>query len=73
MQPQKRTRTLFLEEVLDMVAGREVYSFLDEFSNYHHIMITTEDRYKIAFIIEWGVFIWVVIPFGLKNAPPTYR
>jgi len=40
----------FIEEVLNMVAGHEVYSFLDGFSSYHQIMIVLENRYKIAFI-----------------------
>jgi hypothetical protein len=43
---------LFIEEVLDKVVGHEVYSFLDEFFNYHQIMITLKYRYKIAFIID---------------------
>jgi hypothetical protein len=33
----------FMEEVLDMVAKHKVYAFLDEFSNYHHIVIALED------------------------------
>jgi hypothetical protein len=57
---------------LDEVAKHEVYSFLDGFFGYHQIMITPKDRYKIDFIIDWGVFIRIVMPFGLKNAPPTY-
>jgi hypothetical protein len=36
-------------------------------------MIASEDRYNIAFITNWGVFVWVVMPFGLKNVPPTYQ
>jgi hypothetical protein len=63
----------FIEEVLDMAIGYKVYSFLDGFSGYHQIMITLEDRYKIAFIAEWGTFLWLVMPFGLNNVPPTYR
>jgi hypothetical protein len=62
----------FIEKVLDEVAGHEVYSFLDGFSSYHHIMITSTDRYKTTFIINYGAFVWVVMPLGLKNAPPTY-
>jgi len=54
-----------------MVTKHEFYSFLDEFSSYHQIMIAPEDRYKIAFITEWGAFIWLIVPFKLKNTPPT--
>jgi hypothetical protein len=36
----------FIEEVLDKVAGHEVYSLLDGFSSYHQIMIAPKDKYK---------------------------
>jgi hypothetical protein len=58
------------EEVLDMVAGHEVYSFLHDISNY--FMIAPKDKYKIALITDWGTFLQIVMPFGLKNVPPTY-
>jgi hypothetical protein len=44
----------FTKEVLDEVVGHEVYLFLDGFSGYHQIMITLEDKYKIAFITNYG-------------------
>jgi putative transposase len=62
----------FIEYVLDMVTGYEAYSFLDKFSSYHQIMIALEDQYKTTFIIEWGAFVWLVMPFELKNVP-TYQ
>jgi hypothetical protein len=37
------------------------------------IMITLKDRYKITFITKWGTFVWLVMLFELKNAPPTYQ
>ncbi len=57
----------FTKEVLDEMVGHEVYSFLDGFFEYHQIMIAPKDRYKIAFIINWGAFVWVVMPFRFKN------
>jgi hypothetical protein len=36
-------------------------------------MIAPEDKYKIVFISDRGTFVWVVMPFGLKNVPPTYQ
>jgi len=32
-----------------------------------------EDQNKIAFVTHWGAFVWVVMPFGVKNGPPTYQ
>jgi hypothetical protein len=63
----------FNEELWDMVANYKVYCFLDYFFNYHQIMTTPKDKYKIAFIINWGVFVLLVMPFALKNVPPTYQ
>jgi hypothetical protein len=63
----------FIKKVLNKVAGHEVYSCFNGFSNYHQIMIISKDRYKTIFITDWGAFIWVVMPFGLKNAPLTYQ
>jgi hypothetical protein len=63
----------FIEEVLDKMAGHEVYLFLDGFFGYHQIMIALENRYKAAFITDLVTFVLVVMPFGLKIAPPTYQ
>jgi hypothetical protein len=36
-------------------------------------MIAPKDGNKTVFIIDWGVFIGVAMPFGLNNVPPTYQ
>jgi hypothetical protein len=63
----------FTYEVINIVAGHEVYTFFDGFFGYHQISIAPKDQYKIAFVTDWGVFVWVVMPFGVKNGPPTYQ
>jgi hypothetical protein len=32
-----------------------------------------EDKEKIAFILEWGAYVYNVMPFGLCNAPTTFQ
>jgi hypothetical protein len=64
--------TPFTDEVLENVGGQESYSFTDGFSGYHQITIAPEDRYKTNFSIEWGSYQYIVIPFGLKNAPAIF-
>ena len=32
-----------------------------------------DDQEKTAFVTEWGVFVAVVMMFGLKTAPPTFQ
>ena len=44
--------TPFIDEVLDNVGGKELYSFIDGFSGYHQIRIHKDDRHKTMFAIE---------------------
>jgi hypothetical protein len=64
--------TPFSDKVLDQVAGKESYSFTDEFSGYHQVRIIEEDTKKTTFINEWGSFTYNVMPFGLKNSPGVF-
>ena len=64
--------TPFSDEILDNVGGQEAYSFTDGFSGYHHIRIALEDRSKTTFSTKWGSFQYIVMPFGLKNAPAIF-
>ena len=35
--------------------------------------MTEEDQEKTSFITEWGVFVAVIMMFGLKTAPTTFQ
>jgi hypothetical protein len=63
----------FSNEVLNIVVGYEAYSFLYGYSGYHHIFIAPKDRYEIAFVTYWEAFVGMVMPFGVKNGPPTFK
>jgi len=62
----------FTDEVLDNVGGQEVYSFTHVYSVYHEIKISSKDRRKTTFATKWGCFQYIVMSFGLKNAPAIF-
>ncbi|MCO5603598.1 hypothetical protein L7F22_057749 [Adiantum nelumboides] len=63
----------YSEHVLERVAGKEAYSFLDGYSGYNQITIALEDQAKTTFITEFGVFAFCVMAFDLTNAPATFQ
>ena len=63
----------FTYGILNAVAGHEIYSFLDGFNGYNQVLMHRDDQEKIAFVTKWGVFVAVVMMFGLKTAPATFQ
>jgi len=63
----------FIDQVLDGLAGKKFFSFLDGFSGYNQIQIRPEDQDKTTFTCPWGTFAYQVLPFGLCNAPTTFQ
>ena len=55
--------------------GHKVICFLDGNAGYNQIFIVNEDMSKTAFHCPRfiGLFEWVVMTFGLKNAGATYQ
>uniref|UniRef100_A0A2N9GC74 Reverse transcriptase domain-containing protein n=1 Tax=Fagus sylvatica TaxID=28930 RepID=A0A2N9GC74_FAGSY len=50
-----------------------MFSFMDGFSGYNQIRMSTKDAEKTAFRTPIGNFYYTVMPFGLKNAGATYQ
>ena len=42
--------TLFIDQIIDECAGKEIFSFMDDFFGYNQITIRPEDQHKTAFI-----------------------
>jgi hypothetical protein len=62
-----------IDQIVDSTAGCDLLCFLDAFSGYHQIKMAREDEEKTAFITPCGVYCYVCMPFGLKNAGATFQ
>ena len=60
--------------LINEASGHRVISFLDGNAGYNQIFMAEEDMSKTAFRCPRfiGLFEWVVMTFGLKNAGATY-
>ena len=63
----------FIDQVLDTLAGKKFFSFLDGFSGYNQTKITLEDQDKTTFTCPWGTYAYKVLPFDLCNALATFQ
>ena len=64
---------LFMDHMLDRLAGHEYYCFLDGYSGYNQIAIAPEDQEKTTFTCPYGTFAFRRMPFGLCNASGTFQ
>ncbi|RDX93190.1 hypothetical protein CR513_24588, partial [Mucuna pruriens] len=63
----------FIDQVLEKLAGKSHYYFLDRFSRYMQIHIAPEDQYKTTFTCSFDTFAYTRMSFGLCNTPSTFQ
>ncbi len=52
--------------------GHKIYTFENGYKNYHQVKIVPKDQLKTTFTTPWGTFCYIVMSFGLYNAPGTF-
>ncbi|KAK4389868.1 Retrovirus-related Pol polyprotein from transposon.6 [Sesamum angolense] len=63
----------FIDQMLERLAGKAYFCFLDGFSGYYQIAIAQEDQEKTTFTCPFSTFAFRRMPFGLCNAPGTFQ
>jgi hypothetical protein len=61
-----------IDQIMDSTSGCDLLCFLDAYSGFHQIPMSREDEENTTCITVDGLFCYISMPYGLKNALPTF-
>jgi len=62
-----------IQETLNSIAKAKWFTKLDVIAAFHKIRVREGDEWLTAFRTRFGLFEWLVTPFGMANAPSTFQ
>ena len=62
-----------IDEMYVKLKGAKVFSTIDLRSGYHHIALGKSSRAKTTFVIPFGKYEFLMVPFGLAQAPAYFQ
>ncbi|KAF0724018.1 hypothetical protein Ae201684_017218 [Aphanomyces euteiches] len=62
-----------IDDLLDVLGRAKLFSTMDIASGYWNVPMAKESIEKTAFTCKYGLYEWLVMPFGLCNAVPCFE
>lgn len=62
-----------IDDILDVLGDARLFSTMDIASGYWNVPMAKDSLEKTAFTSKFGLYEWLVMPFGLCNAVPAFE